>query len=445
MRQICVVLLDGLGDRAYPGLGEATANEAAETPNLDRLCARGSCGLLWPLGPGRAPSSETAHWRMLGLADHEFPGRAVLEARGLSHMMGGGGPERGFVARGSSHEHPSGAVYAYAALRPAEIRDRRLWVTGRPRPDEEDAARALVERFAHLEVGELTFTLTHVRTGEAILRIDGGADDRVTDTDPFFRDRDPVLCCRPLVPEAAGTAHAVNEWTRRVHAGLAGNRLNVITVKWWGRTRSVRSFTDLHGLEGTIVASSPFLLGLAETLGMRPGVRAEEGGGPGDDLATRLEVAGQLLADGNLGGRRADQFVLVHTKALDEAGHTKDVHERVRVVEALDAAIGRLAEPPFDDVVVCVTGDHATPASPEVIHAGDPVPLVLAGPGVRADRVSRFGELTCREGILGHLRGDDLMPVLLNAADRPLFLGSRPTTVPGAAGHPYSPEPLEVP
>ena len=45
-------------------------------------------------------------------------------------------------------------------------------------------------------------------------------------------------------------------------------------------------------------------------------------------------------------------------------------------------------------------------------------------------------------GILGHLRGPDLMPVLLNAADRPLFLGSRPTPFDGADGYPALLEPL---
>ena len=61
---------------------------------------------------------------------------------------------------------------------------------------------------------------------------------------------------------------------------------------------------------------------------------------------------------------------------------------------------------------------------------------------MRADRVVAFGESTCAEGILGHLRGPDLMPVLLNAADRPLFLGSRPTPYRGADGYPSLLEPF---
>ena len=80
MRSIVVLLLDGLGDRASAAHGGRTANEAALTPNLDALAAAGSCGLLWPLGPGRAPSSEVAHWAMLGYRAEETPGRAVMEA-----------------------------------------------------------------------------------------------------------------------------------------------------------------------------------------------------------------------------------------------------------------------------------------------------------------------------------------------------------------------------
>ena len=55
---------------------------------------------------------------------------------------------------------------------------------------------------------------------------------------------------------------------------------------------------------------------------------------------------------------------------------------------------------------------------------------------------TRFGEIDQAAGILGHLRGPDLMPVLLNGADRPLFAGSRPTPFRHAQGYPSELEPL---
>src|SRR6186997_3582125 len=123
MNPIVVVLLDGLGDRAHDVLDGRTGVEAARTPNLDALCASGSCGVIYAIGPGRAPSSEVAHWSLLGYRPDEFPGRAVFEALGRGQEV--------------SDEH----VFAYAALRPAERRDDGWWLTGRPDP-KRDAADA---------------------------------------------------------------------------------------------------------------------------------------------------------------------------------------------------------------------------------------------------------------------------------------------------------------
>ena len=185
MYPIFVVLLDGLADRAHDSLGGRTANEIAETPNLDRLAAQGSCGLMFSLGPGRAPASELAHWAMLGYTPEEFPGRAVLEATG------------------AEQEIDPGHVFAFAALRPAERRDDGLWLTGRPRrgEDEEDSAE-LVTACDGLEIDGLRFELEHLQRGEAILRVFPGADDRVTDSDAFFKEWYPVLKPQAQVPEA---------------------------------------------------------------------------------------------------------------------------------------------------------------------------------------------------------------------------------------------------
>ena len=414
MLPIVVVLLDGLGDRAHDVLGGRTGNEAARTPNLDALCARGSCGVLYSVGPGRAPSSEVAHWSMLGYRPDEFPGRAVFEA----------------VGRGQEvlPEH----VFAYAALRPAERRDDGWWLTGRPDPDRDaEEAAALVGRCAEIEVDGLTFSLAHVWRGEAVLRVSGGADPRVTDSDAFFRDRHPVLRPQAVVPEAERTARAAEEWMRETMGRLAGERFNVITLKWWGRPMQVPSFLERHGVGGTFVGESAFLRGLGKYVGLEP-VEEPETDDPVDDMRRRLALVRERLD-------ASETFVFVHQKTTDAAGHTKDPRVKQATIEQLDAAMGEL---PVDRAVVCVTGDHATPASPDVIHSGDPVPLVVAGPGVRADGVTEFGELTCTHGILGQLRGPDLMPVLLNAADRPLFLGSRPTPFDGADGYPAVLEPL---
>src|SRR5438132_745533 len=107
------------------GRGEARASAGrrlrgrdpgrARGEGADRFAAGGSCGLLYGVGPGRAPSSEIAHWAMLGYTPEEFPGRAVFEALG------------------DGQELDPTDVFSFAALRPAERRADGLWLTGRPR------------------------------------------------------------------------------------------------------------------------------------------------------------------------------------------------------------------------------------------------------------------------------------------------------------------------
>lgn len=414
MYPIVVVMLDGLGDRAHGLLGGQTGNEAANTPVLDALCQAGSCGVLYAIGPGRAPSSEVAHWSLLGYGADEFPGRAVFEAVGRGQEV--------------SDRH----VFAYAALRPAERRADGWWLTGRPDPTRDaEEAEGLVARCDGIECDGLTFSLSHTWRGEAVVRVVGDADERVTDTDAFFRDRHPLLRPQGLVPEAERTAGAAEAWTREVIRRLDGERFNVITLKWWGRPRRVPSFLERHGVGGSFIGDSAFLRGLGAYVGLEP-VHEPETDEPVRDLRRRIARVEERLDAG-------ETFVFVHQKTTDAAGHTKDPNVKRETIERLDDALAAL---PLDRAIVCVTGDHATPASPDVIHSGDPVPFVLAGPGVRADSVRSFGELTCAQGILGHLRGPDVLPVLLNAADRPLFLGSRPTPFPGADGYPAVIEPF---
>ena len=156
-------------------------------------------------------------------------------------------------------------VFAYAALRPAERREDGWWLTGRPDPERDaDEARQLVERCDGIEVDGLRFDLTEVWRGEAVLRISGGADDRVTDSDAFFRAWQPMLRPQPLVPEADRTARACEEWTREAMRRLDGERFNVITLKWFGRPREAPSFLERHGVTGAFAADSAFLRGLGK-------------------------------------------------------------------------------------------------------------------------------------------------------------------------------------
>jgi 2,3-bisphosphoglycerate-independent phosphoglycerate mutase len=438
-----LVLLDGLGDRAHdvlrdPSLGEAgsprTASEAAHTPMLDALARRGQCGVHVPLGWGRAAASEIAHWSLFGFHDLPFPGRARLEALG----------------RGLDPE--PGTLLLFAALRPSRLdADGRIWITGRVRRDEPDVASELLDKVRHYETPTHHFDMATFDRGEAILTVRAvasGGVEPVTDTDPFFEHLHPMMQPRSLVSTERSvstettTALALAEYLRWVRQTLGNDELNhgrvanglpaldTVTTKWASVISPVPSFVDVVGVRGAMVTTSPFYRGLGRLLDMD----TVDGGRGEAALADALRSAAKLVEQGA-------QFVHVHTKVTDEAGHSKDPHEKRAAVEWCDAQLRALREPPFSDWVVVVTGDHATPASGGVLHTGDPTPFVIAAPGARADAVSSFGEQQCRAGMLGVLAASDVMPLMCSHANRPRFLGHRPSPFPTVA-LPDDPEPF---
>ncbi len=58
--RIVLVVIDGVGGLPNPKTG-LTELETAHTPNLDRLAALGTTGMIEAIGPGITPGSGTVH------------------------------------------------------------------------------------------------------------------------------------------------------------------------------------------------------------------------------------------------------------------------------------------------------------------------------------------------------------------------------------------------
>ncbi|MFP3983257.1 MAG: phosphoglycerate mutase, partial [Desulfurivibrionaceae bacterium] len=76
-RRCVLVVLDGVGDRSYEDLRGLTPLQAAYTPTLDYLAAKGANGLFHAFSPGVVLPSENAHFAMFGYQEEEFPGRGL--------------------------------------------------------------------------------------------------------------------------------------------------------------------------------------------------------------------------------------------------------------------------------------------------------------------------------------------------------------------------------
>lgn len=435
---IVLVLLDGLGDRPVECLEGMTPSEAASTPHLDVLAARGHSGLHVPFGPGVATSSETAHWSLFGFEDEPFPGRAAIE--GL----------------GAGLELPTQTPLFQVALRAGQLRpDQTVALGARARRELDDELAAdLFNELRQCKMPGFGVRLFPLRTGEAILAIDGAESHEVSDTDALFDHIHPWMQPLPLESaERAAAAQAVAEalhlWLLEGHSRLCGHVGNaeresrgleplVYPVTKWASWLDPKlpSFLDRVGFSGGAVTDTTLYRGFARLLGMAHRHEPYRADDPGRDMSARLEYAEQLLASGC-------DFVHVHIKATDEAGHRKDPVFKRDLIEAVDEGLRRLLDL-ADRAVVCVTGDHATPSVGGLLHSGDPTPLMVAGPGILPDAVQRFGEKSQRLGHCGVVQARQVLPLLAGYANRPAFLGAsigpRKTV-----GLPDTPEPLKIP
>jgi 2,3-bisphosphoglycerate-independent phosphoglycerate mutase len=379
--RILLVVLDGLG--GYAGASRGTELEEAATPNLDRLAAAGSTGLLEPAGPGITPGSGPAHLALFGYDPFEHHlGRGALSAAGMEVELA------------------SGDVAARANLATLDadgkVTDRRA---GRiPDAEAEEVVRLLAEK-VDIEGVEVSFVLEASHRVLVVLRGEG-LDPDVADTDPQATGV-PPLAPTARTPEAEHTAEVVAELDRQAREALADHpRANGLLLRGFDSHQDLPSMADRYGLNPAAAAVYPMYRGIARLVGM-------------EVLGKPAGLSAEITLVGDHWGRH--DYFFVHHKGTDSAGEDGDFDAKVAAVEALDAAIPDLVGLGPD--VLIVTGDHATP-SQMAAHSWHPVPVLLWGPRVGRDPVQRFGESACLGGALGRRPTIDLMPLVLAAAGR---------------------------
>lgn len=407
MNKCILILLDGLGDRSFPALGHQTPLQAAHTPNLNALAAHGSNGLFHAQSIGLALPSENAHFAMFGYTPEEFPGRGYLEALGA----------------GLNPTWNQIALLAHFVW--LEEKNSMAWLR-QQRPDcPQTDVMELIRSISSYETGGIRFSFHHTHKIDGILLLEGDLSHHITDTDPLRYDTS-MLAAQPLHhhkddKQTQATCKALNRYlswcfhqldAHGVNRDRNRKRLplvNGLVTQRAGRKKQVQSFTERWGLKGASLASGLIYWGLGHYLGMKV-CRVDDTENPGADIAYRFRLATSLL----------DQydFIHVHTKMPDVAGHKKDPAYKVEVIESLDRGLKSVLHwVERESGYVIITADHSTPSSGSLIHSGEPVPLTLVGSGVRRDLVSSFSEIHCGAGALGSISGKDIMPMILNCLD----------------------------
>jgi 2,3-bisphosphoglycerate-independent phosphoglycerate mutase len=265
----------------------------------------------------------------------------------------------------------------------------------------------------------------------------GNASERITDSDPIYEGKavigiTPVFSEKPLAA-AKKTARALNKYLKWCHQRLSGHSINwkrisegllpvnALVTQRAGKRKQLPSFRDKWGLRGLSISSGAIYWGLCAELGIET-VKVKDTGNVEEDLSSRLRIAKDAYEY---------DFIHVHTKMPDEAGHTKNPWYKKDVIEAIDRALAVAVNEIITDreVLLVVTADHSTACSGIMIHTGETVPLAMVGKYVRKDRVAEFNEVTCPRGGLSIVKGRELMYLILNFLDRAKMQGLMDTPV----------------
>jgi 2,3-bisphosphoglycerate-independent phosphoglycerate mutase len=419
--RLLYVCLDGLGDDPNPGLGDRTPLEAAATPFLDALAARGRNGLVHTVAPDIAPESDIAVFAILGYDPaEEHPGRGVLEAVGAGMEF---------------HDGDLAHRINFATADGEQIVDRRV---GRDLPSEDAAALAdEVNRSVRLDGATFELRATVEHRGALVIRPDQGRlSAEVSNTDPAYAKRgslgvaletfeDRVASAESLVDTepARRAAELTNQFVRESARVLDAAETNdrrraegrlpanlILTRDAGDHVPRLQPIGERFGASWGCFVEMPVERGIAQLLGMGE-VAAPT---PADPEARYAAWAG--LAEEALDGYDA---LYVHIKGPDIPAHDGRAEDKREIIEVIDRAFfGRvLSSLDPSSVVMAVTADHATSCVRKA-HTADAVPLLVAGPGVQADGVSSFGERAAEGGSIGTIRGVDILPRLMGLLSR---------------------------
>jgi len=438
MKRCILVILDGLGDEFIPDLKGTPLeyiNEKLET--LNYMVKNGIGGLHYPFKPGIPMSSDTAHLTLFGYdISREYSGRGYFEALGANVEI-----RDGDVA----------LRFNFATVREDNgkliIEDRRA---GRiSTEDSKILAKDLQQ--ALLDAG-LPVVVKNTTEHRGILIIRPEKNElswKITDTDPH-EINEPILKSQPfegLSPDehkaAQVTANTLNEVTKIAYKVLSEHELNklrekkglpkanAILARGAGKAVRLTSFKEKWGFKPAYVAAGALYKGVARGVGMDE-IKVE---GATGTVNTNLEakVQGVIRAL-----ERGYDFVFLHIKAVDNLSHDMKPLEKAEFIAKIDKALKPLRE--LDDVVITVTGDHST-SSLRGRHIGMPVPILMWSDRIRRDRAERFyeDELVTKGG-LGFIDGINIIPLMMDIADRVMEYGLRPSPKPvfyiGATGEP---------
>jgi len=420
--KLLFIAIDGMGDLPIQALGNKTTLEAAQTPNLDSLVKVGKTGVMYTVKEGVAPESDVAVISLLGYDPFKYStGRGVTEVVGIGLKM-----KDGDLALRCN----------FATLSDGRnIVDRRV---ERSLSTEEaielsEAANKEIKLTSYPATFEFKNTLGH----RAVLLIrskDKPLSSHITNSDPAYTIVNGLGVAQEKPEMVVKTSKAMdNTESAKVSAGLVNEFIEKSHLLWENHPTNLKrakagklkanvvltrdaghllprffNINQHYKVDFECLADMNTERGIAEMAGMESFLLPPPSGNLEKDCKIRVET---LLKDLH----KHDCFY-IHLKGPDEPGHDGNYKLKTEVIAAIDRYFfgPLLNQVSLDDMLICVTSDHATPCALKV-HSDTPVAVLIAGGKVQGDgRIVKFSEKNCAGGSLGTItRGCELMPKLM--------------------------------
>ncbi len=401
--KMILIISDGIGDAPISKLQSKTPLEYGSFPSLDRLAREGITGIMDPLRPGIPAGSDTAHISLLGENPYSvYKGRGFLEALGVGLELEDG--DIGFRVN-------------FATLKNGIVIDRRA---GRA----PDGIHELADEINNSITLDVPFLFKEATGTRAALVLKGdGLSSNISDSDPHSTDVRP-LEVKPLDSsrEAAFTAELINDFISKTHMLLNDHKINskrigqdmlpsnYLLVRGAGVRPPVLTLKERYGISAACIAATALIRGVAKCYGFD--ILEVEG------MTGEYNTNEENKAKATIKALDSYDFVFMHFKPTDTASHDGDPLMKIKMLKKLDRIVGIILDKLSpDDVIIALTGDHSSPCSIKD-HSGEPVPVALWGGRVRIDDVSCFDERICAKGGLGRINATDIIPMLLNQANR---------------------------
>jgi 2,3-bisphosphoglycerate-independent phosphoglycerate mutase len=390
-----IIIPDGAADDPIEQLGNKTALEAADKPNMDKISRAGRLGLVHTVPEGMPPGSDVAQMSLLGYDPEKYyTGRAPIEAVARNIQLA---PDD-WVFRCNLVTFADGKIADHSAGHIST----------------EEAAQFIKELNEHLANDKVRF---YTGVSYRHLLVLKGFNLDVRTCPPHDNIGQPV---DKILPRGKGADFLTdliarsqqffyNHDINKIKADLGENQVSSIWLWGEGKKAALVSFKKKYGIKGAAITAVDLVRGLAKLIGF--------------DL---IEVPGATgFIDTNFKGKgqaaikALDDYdlVFVHVEAPDEASHNGNPELKKKAIEQIDKfVVGPLYEAiqQYKSWRIMVLPDHPTLIK-TAAHCGDPVPFAMAGSNVDSIFAASFNEPNARKSGLKIENGFELMEYFLKS------------------------------